>query len=130
MSDIGEKLIDETRKVAAANPDFVYEREPRGDGSEFLKSCAYVRNNQPSCIVGHALWNLGLINGELESSSRNEDSVEEILSHLHINVDEGEGFWLTEVQNWQDCKTPWKDSITAADDAVCGDDYEEDFDDE
>lgn len=51
------QLWDEVRAVAAENPGYVYGDDPiNEDGGE----CAYQRNDAPSCLVGHAMYRLGI----------------------------------------------------------------------
>lgn len=47
----------EVEKVAGENPHFIY------DASE---TCKYVKDSKPSCLVGHALFRLGIPIGHLE----------------------------------------------------------------
>lgn len=48
----------EVEKVAGENPHFIY------DASE---TCKYVKDRKPSCLVGHALFRLGVPIGQLEA---------------------------------------------------------------
>lgn len=104
MSEIGQKLIAETRKVATENPDFVYEGV-----------CQYVDGGKPACLIGHALWNLGLIDEALERQSVNDDGVRFITNHLEIALDDSEESWLTRTQSGQDNGISWGMSVVHAD---------------
>lgn len=42
----------EVEKVARENPDFIYDASETG--------CKYVKDSKPSCLVGHALFRLGV----------------------------------------------------------------------
>lgn len=121
MSEFGQQLIEETKKVAANNPDFVYKKE---------RGCVYVRNGQPSCLIGHALWNLGLIDASLETCSDNESGVEEIIDALHLNVDGDEQVWLDNAQSSQDIGKSWGQAISLADKSLAFYDDDEEWDGE
>lgn len=107
MSDAGKKLIAEIRKVVSDNPEFIYDN---GD-----HACVYVHDGQPSCLVGHALWNLGYIDSSAESCSVNSESVGEVLTQLGLEIDKTESYWLGRVQLTQDLKHPWKFAVDIAD---------------
>ncbi|RAV17537.1 hypothetical protein DQP57_00490 [Mycobacterium colombiense] len=90
MSEMGQKIIAEVRKIAAERPNFVYPR----------LNCAYLDEyGCPSCIIGHALFRLEvipsvhLIEGKPASFT---------LSDLGIDLDHDEARWLDEVQAAQD----------------------------
>lgn len=104
MSEIGQKLIAETRKVAAERSDFVYQG-----------FCQYVDGGKPACLIGHALWNLGLIDESLEFRSVNEDCVRFVANDLNIALDDSEEDWLMNTQSGQDHGTSWGMSVVRAD---------------
>lgn len=104
MSEIGQKLIAETRKVATEKPDFVYEGV-----------CQYVDGGEPACLIGHALWNLGLIDESLEFRSVNDDGVRFVANHLGIALDDAEESWLLRTQSRQDNGLPWGAAVVYAD---------------
>lgn len=91
MSEFGQLLIAEVRKVAALNPDYVY-------GPPL---CMYLNENgRPSCIIGHALFNLGIYtysNPEWEGKG-----ITELLGLLGHQIDPVEMNWLNAVQRAQD----------------------------
>ncbi|BCP41399.1 hypothetical protein MINTMi27_14920 [Mycobacterium intracellulare] len=97
MSEHGEALIREVRRIAAANPDFVYSNS----------LCQYIDNDNGggSCIMGQALFNLGYL-ATPDRRDRVLDlegkAISEVLLGLEIEVDTGEGYWLNEVQAAQD----------------------------
>lgn len=107
MSELGQKIIAETRKVAAERPEFV-----------FKDWCQYVADGQPACIMGHALWNLGLVGPTLEGHAINEDGLDQILDHLDLAIDEPEREWLLCAQEQQDCEYPWGEAVAYADERV------------
>lgn len=89
MSEVGQKLIAEVRKIAAERPDYVYG----------LANCQYMVNGHPSCIMGQALYRLGY----LPSVVPIEDvTINLVLSKLGIEVAPDELTWLCRVQNAQD----------------------------
>jgi hypothetical protein len=113
---IVERLVVAVREVAAEKPDLVYSAPYGG--------CAYVADGQPSCIVGHAAWRLGLIDGSLESDDGiNSSGVTTLLRHLGVlpnnDLDYGEpGYareFLDAVQEKQDEGVPWGDAVEIAD---------------
>ena len=104
MSDIGRKIIDEIRKVVEREPNFV-----------FKDLCHYVVGGAPACLIGHGLWNAGLIDGEFESSHYNDEIVATAFRVLRIEVDDDELLWLRTVQKLQDKQHSWGSAIEQAD---------------
>lgn len=89
MSDIGQQLIVEVRKVAAERPNYVYNKT----------YCQYLMDGRPSCIIGHALFNLGY----LPAAGNYEGQTAEVaISRLGLSLDMGETVWLERVQQVQD----------------------------
>ena len=112
-------LIDEVRKVAEAEPDFVYIVA----GSE--AKCSYFGpalgdTSGSPCIVGKALKNLE-VNTEIlraRESDGNNDRIGFALANGLVPVTSlvtHERAWLNEVQNSQDCGRSWADSVKRAD---------------
>ena len=121
MSDTKIKPADiwaEVQKIAAKNPDYVYPKRP-----EEFPACAYQRNGEPSCIVGKALFKLGVDVDTLEGfDSGGESGINEILCELDGELfDLSDTTGLTEVvlvQSKQDQEVPWGEAVReAADDA-------------
>lgn len=110
MSELGQKLIEETRKVAAERPDFVYPGQ-----------CYYVEHGQPGCILGHVLWNLGIIDEDFSRLDENGLSIPRAFPKLGIEIDSDEFHWLSRVQHAQDSKQPWGEAIKEADAGPTGD---------
>jgi hypothetical protein len=102
MSEVGEKLINEVRMVAAGNPDFIYD-EPE-DSAGCGLGCLYVHKGSPSCLIGRALWNLGYIDSSIEGTERNAVSID---SFPGLGLDLDEANWLQKVQTRQDNGEPW-----------------------
>lgn len=95
MSDVGRKIITEVRTIAALNPNKKYV-PPTGNDI-----CMYFHGDQPGCIVGTALSNLGLLSpgrGEVEGKSASVV----IQKVLGLDIDSAEGYWLDCVQSAQD----------------------------
>lgn len=107
MSEIGQKIIAEVRKVAAANPDYIYERV---EGSP---NCVYVRDGKPSCLIGHALWNLGLIDIHLPADL-NYGGIHRLAPELNIWLDDAELTWLMSAQSAQDTRKTWAEAVEYA----------------
>ncbi|AER47959.1 hypothetical protein SEA_JUICYJAY_115 [Mycobacterium phage JuicyJay] len=103
MSELGQKLINEIRMVAAGNPDYVY----RDDNP----SCEYVRGGSPSCLVGHGLWRLGLIDAEFETNRLNVEVFDHLWAELGLEMDEEEVDWVQMVQERQDAGRTWGEAV-------------------
>ena len=112
MSEIGLKLIDAVRKAANDDPDFIYHK-PRGG-----ELCYYVYGAQPSCIVGRAAWNLGLIDASFEQGQDNTSGVSGLAEALEIELEFDEQEWLETAQNSQDIGNTWFAAVVKADRAV------------
>lgn len=116
MSEQGQKLIEAIRVKAEANPAFVYSRY-----NEYHQpACVYVADGKPSCLVGHGLWDLGLIDAEFENVPQfNEVSVDGLAFEWGpLNLDDAEIDWLRCVQARQDEHYPWADAVAWADDEM------------
>lgn len=109
MSLIGENLISLVRKYADKSPDYVY--EPPGPG----RVCKYVSGGKPSCLIGRALWDAGLINESFEHNDNNRISIRNIYPKLGLALDWYEIEWLGEVQRAQDAQRPWGVAVSGAD---------------
>lgn len=107
MSAQGKLIIQAVRAAAARNLLHVFQGQ-----------CLYVKNGCPACLIGHAMWDLGLIDGTLEESAHNEDGVDFLLGDLGVELDERELHWLESAQAAQDSHYTWADSIRAADEKV------------
>ena len=108
MSELGQKIIAEVRKVADANPFFVYPREA-------LTSCQYLRDGQPSCLIGHALWNLNLINSDWDGDNWSLSDISHVVKRMDWPLETGEIEWLYLAQQSQDSGYDWARSILRAD---------------
>lgn len=104
MSEIGKQIVQAVRDAAAAKPDYVYQG-----------MCRYVIDGCPACLVGQALWDLGLISADVESRAANNDGVDGLFDLLGIEVDPDEEDWLRLAQESQDAEHPWSEAVRWAD---------------
>lgn len=110
MSLIGENLIRLVRQFAATTPERVYVA-PQGASGR----CLYVFDGKPSCLVGMALWEAGIIGPAYEHNAGNNKSIGEIFTRLGLALDENEANWLRNVQAEQDMMIPWGVAVMKAD---------------
>lgn len=121
MTQQGQAIIQAVRDVAAGNPLHVY-----GTGN-----CVYVRQGLPACLIGRALWNLGLIDGSLEGLMVNGARAGELVEgRLGIALSQDESFWLERAQEAQDSGYAWMDAVRIADEYVADHIAEHDLEDE
>lgn len=115
----GEQIIQAIRDVASEKPDFVYAR-PEGSSK-----CMYMHEGKPSCLIGQALFKLGVIDASIESvpsaDHGNSAGAGSLLNYLgeqgKIDVSFSQRRWISEVQWNQDKGATWSDSVQAADEA-------------
>lgn len=105
MSKFGQALIAKVREVAALRPQHIDPNDP----------CLYIYDGQPACIMGCALWDLGVIQPSLEDDGDNQKLIPKLLSRLDLEVDEAEIEWLSAVQKNQDNGLSWGASVEHAD---------------
>lgn len=116
-SVLGQQLIESVRKHAARSPRAVY----LGPLDEFGNTeCVYVAHGQPSCIVGHALWDAGLIDAGFEDDGKNGSGIDTLAAHWSpleaLSRDETD--WLGTVQGAQDAGYQWQIAVDEADEKV------------
>ena len=116
-----EQVVNEMRRLAAGQPDFVYVNPIDPDDSD----CLYVHNwgNEDGlpvvggCIAGQALMNLGVTAAKLHD--REFISVSAILKSVGVTVDADDDMndlvWMDYVQSKQDNKRPWGVAVEEAD---------------
>jgi hypothetical protein len=93
-------VVQTVREIAAERPD-------HSDAG-----CVYFHSNgHPSCIVGHALYRLGVRLRDL-SVNNNGDTIDELAP---FTWDEGDVAWLFSVQEYQDRLVPWGAAVEHAD---------------
>lgn len=109
MSELGQKLIAAVIAKANENPDYVYTNH-----EEVPNSCVYVAGGKPSCIVGHALWDAGIIDAQFQTRPLNHKIVQEVVDALSLPVSEHEARWLRGVQIGQDSKWAWGKALEDA----------------
>lgn len=105
MTEIGQQIIKAVREAAARNPLHVH----RG-------ACLYVLDGKPCCLIGHALWDLGLISPSTEHTYSNDEGVVAFIEGtLGIMLDAAELQWLELAQTAQDKEMTWASAIREAD---------------
>ena len=120
MSVTGEKLIAHVRAHAAKSPAFTYTPCPGPRAA-----CVYVKEGKPSCLIGQALWDAGLIDASMEHECGNDYPFRDLAGYLDLDICTEEKLWLIDVQNYQDQSYPWGECVVGADMAslarICGD---------
>lgn len=108
--NLGSRIIDAVREVAAGDPDYIYRRGPRG-------ACVYVLDGQPDCIIGRAMWALDLIGPDLEHMSSNSRGIVHLLKEYRstLDVTPEQLNWLAGVQSYQDCGIAWGEAVDRVD---------------
>lgn len=116
-SVLGQQLIESVRKQAAENPRRVYQG-PLDEGGN--TECVYVASGEPSCIIGHALWQAGLVDAEFEDDGKNGSGIDSLVSSWPPleEVSDDEADWLLMVQDSQDAGMPWNVAVYEADEKV------------
>lgn len=109
MSVLGQQLISAVRAHAAEKPDHIY-KSPYGHGT-----CVYVYDGCPSCLIGQALWDLGLIDASFAGTAGNHVPFFSVVDHLGLVLDPDERKWLREVQYHQDARHSWGEAVAKAD---------------
>jgi hypothetical protein len=116
-----EQVVNEIRRLAAEQPDFVYVNPVDPENTD----CLYVHNwgNEDGlpvvggCIAGQALMNLGVPASTLHDVEFT--SVSGILPRVGVKVDIVSDrnllTWMDDVQSKQDIKNPWGLAVKAAD---------------
>ena len=101
-------LWAEVKKVAAEQPDYVYEE----------KYCQYQHGGKPSCIVGHALHRLGVSPETLKVLDEKNGGggipafgLPNEFPDLIEMDSEASLFALSEAQEAQDSRLPWGEAV-------------------
>lgn len=112
-------LINEVRKVAEAEPDFVYNEGGKSSGCSYFGPERGDTSGSP-CIVGKALKNLEVNTKIL--LARESDGTSDRIGFALFNglvpvtsLIPRERAWLDSVQNSQDCGLSWAVSVKRAD---------------
>lgn len=102
-----KEILDEVVRIADENPDFVYQQIP----NELGASCKYVHDGQPSCLIGRAFWNLGLIDATLEQQEHENTSgaasMVKYTLHDKVTSTEADREALAHIQDYQDNGMAW-----------------------
>ena len=102
MSVNGQKIIAAVWETAGKQPDRV-----------FTGLCVYVYKDGPECLVGHGLWDVGLIDSSFGGNPRNHLTIREI--GWVFELDDDETAWLQAVQDQQDTSHDWGRCVYWAD---------------
>ena len=107
MSEFGQKFIATVREVAAEHPDYVYDPG----------RCAYIVDGKPGCLLGQALWRMGIISPALGRQSHNDEDIVGLLDTIGLNlaIDEKEMDWVASAQALQDSNESWGDAVRITD---------------
>ena len=102
-------LWAEVKKVAAEQPDYVYERPADG--------CAYEVDGKPSCLVGHAMFRLGMpldLIRRCNSEGPIEYVLDEFCGEFEESGDDGRAYrtLLGLTQGAQDSGKPWGKAVS------------------
>ena len=108
------QIIDEVRRLAAEQPDFVYERPMVEDEhGRWVESsrCQYLHADGPGCIIGHAMAGIG-VSVPVTCEGK---GVRDVLRFFGIDFTVDEGLFLATVQRAQDRGERWGYAIGEAD---------------
>lgn len=111
--NIGQQLAAKVREIAAAEP------------SAYVNGCLYVVDGRPLCLIGRALWDLGLIDASIETESNriingarsNGMQIRDLAQRRGWDLGTAAP-WLGQVQRFQDQTLPWGDAVCKADVAM------------
>jgi hypothetical protein len=106
-----DQIIAEVRRLASEQPDFIYQN-PAWEGG-IRGFCRYMHGeNEPGCIMGHALYNLGL-------TPPAEGGVADVVQYdLGIGLTPSQAKWLSDVQRHQDRGETWATAVAWASDVT------------
>ena len=107
MTVSGLDLKNEVIRIAQENPDFIYDI---GVGEQ----CVYIKDGKGSCLIGRALFNLGLIDASFEKSDRNDDGFDFVAETLDLDIDRETLDFLERVQHRQDRGWTWGSAVDDA----------------
>lgn len=119
---LGRKLIADVRAVAAERPDHIYEKPNVGSDIENARTCVYVWNGKPSCLIGQGLWRGGLIDALFADEEMNYEGILHLADSdwwtnikEYASLSDREVAWLRDAQRVQDAGEPWGAAIVEAD---------------
>ena len=103
------QVIDILTQIVSENPNFIYQPRPKQNNPK-VRSCTYVYNNQPDCLIGHVFYRLGVPIEILKQQEGN--TVDEIMPNLLTGMSGGLINLLNYVQQLQDfTKTSWNNVL-------------------
>ena len=116
LTELDQRFIDAiTEAVKTKGEDYTYPEEEmspmsRGEGLSTAPTCRYVTTDgRPSCIIGHALWNMGItVPPQLEGKDAGE-----VLCRLLPDLSEGVVYAASEAQDMQDAHETWGEALKA-----------------
>lgn len=114
LSELDQRFIDAiTEAVKTKGEDYTYPEEEMSPGDEGFPTapmCRYVTTDgRPSCIIGHALWNMGItVPPQLEGKNAGE-----ALFHLLPGLSVGVVHAASEAQDMQDAHETWGEALKA-----------------
>lgn len=118
MSEIGQKIIAEIRRVAAENPDI---RVP-GEACVYVDVSHEKEQWEPRCLVGQALFALGLLDEllpdpfeEYGPGAWNETAFDHMYHSIAPGMEQAEVAWVRKAQEHQDSDKTWSESVRTAD---------------
>lgn len=116
------QVIEEVRRLAEEQPDFVYTDQEVANEECSYFGCAIGNTTGQACIVGQSLANL---NVDMSDLKRKEDngygmSIAEVLGWRVVDIPytEREAKWLGDVQYHQDRGETWAQAVALADKAL------------
>ena len=125
MTTTTKDLIEEVKKIASEDPDFIYT----------AKHCSYFGQEvgDPTgqcCIVGQAFKNLNIDTFGIEENGKplykgsgktTSPNISMVIQRGMVNIEvdsELDIIWLSKVQSVQDRNKPWGEAIASANDYV------------
>ena len=118
------QVIEEVRRLAAEQPDFVYGTQEGADANEDCSyfGCAVGVTSGQACIVGQALASLNVDMSDLKRKEAKgfAMAIGEALEQGVVDIlyTEEEQAWLSNVQYHQDREESWAQAVALADKAV------------
>lgn len=108
-----DDLIAAVREIVAEDPKFVYKTIP----VPYSSSCFYERNGKPSCLIGRALFKIGVsieTLAEMDKDHPEQADGTAITSYFPNNADDRVR-WLEIVQDRQDMEYEYASCVEYAD---------------
>lgn len=115
-----QSVIDEMRKLAAEEPDFIYAEQAYASaviGCSYLGASIDYPNKGKGCIVGQALERLGVAREELKKLELSTASNALFQLDIVATTDKERTAlnWINSVQSGQDNGMSWRESMASSD---------------